>query len=139
MFDCASLGMCRRYASNKLDPEQRAAHCCALPDFDTNDWTASDIPGVHMGADPDYASEATDPQWEHPFEEIESEGCPGSWYRCEFVRSLAKYRRQQDANGGRVDNHAYRNVTDEFVWSCLSLWESFEAAAESHRLRVIHG
>ena len=138
MFDCASLDMCRRYASDKFDPEQRAAHCCALPDFDTNAWTASDIRFEHMGADPNYAAESMDSAWQHPPEPIE-DACPGSWYRCEFVRSLAKYRRQQDANGGRVDNHAYRNVTDEFVWSCLSLWESLEAAAESHRLRVIHG
>ena len=122
-----------------LDPEQRAAHCCALPDFDTSQWTASDTRHEHMGAPPDYASESTDSGWQYPPESVEDDGCPGAWYRCEFVRSLLKYRRPMDGNGNRIGHHAYDNAADPFLQECLRVWEGEEMHAESHRLRVIQG
>lgn len=130
--------MCRRHGSDKLDPEQRAAHCCALADYDTNQWTASDIRHVHMGAPANYEAEGVDSAWQHPPENVEDDGCPGSWYRCQFIQSLLPYRRLQDGNGGRINHHAYNDVTDPFVKTCLRELELEESAAESHRLRVIN-
>lgn len=119
--------------------EARASRCCALPDFDTNTWTATDVVLEHMGAEPDYEAEGTDSSWQHPPESIESEGCSGAWYRTAFVRSLLKYRRQLDSNNNRVDHHAYRECTDPFVQACLKLWEDEDAAAEGYRLKVVYG
>jgi hypothetical protein len=130
--------MCRRHGSDRLDPEQRAAHCCALADYDTNQWTASDIRHVHMGAPSNYEAEGVDSAWQHPPENVEDDGCPGSWYRCQFIQSLLPYRRLQDGNGGRINHHAYNDVTDPFVKTCLFELELEESAAESMRLRVIN-
>lgn len=130
---------CRKFGSRFLDPEKRAANCCALEDWNTNDWTAEEVEHVHMGAPPDYEAEAVDSNWRYPPEPIEDEGCAGSWYRCEFVMSLLRYHRAPDAQGGRVDHHAYAACEDPFVWDCLRFLEAEEMAADSHRLKIING
>lgn len=93
-----------------------------------------------MGAAPDYEGEARgDTSWDKPPEDIANEGCPGSWYRTAFVRSLARYRRAMDAQGNRIDNKFYEHCDDPFVWECLDRWEAEEMAAENYRLTVIQG
>jgi hypothetical protein len=124
-----SAGGCRLSGTKFLDPEARAARHCCLPDFDTNTWNGENLVQIRMGAPADFDSED-----ENPAEDIEHEGCPGAWYRSEFIDSLLKYHRRVDDNGGRVSDHAYSSVADPFVQQCLRALETQEDSFRGYRM-----
>lgn len=44
-----------------------------------------------------------------PHEDIE-DGCPGAWYRTDYVDSVDRYRRERSDGGGRVHNPRFKNA-----------------------------
>ncbi|HEY8378998.1 MAG TPA: hypothetical protein VIK91_21045 [Nannocystis sp.] len=71
-----------------------------------------------------------DSDWAHPHEPIETDGCPGAWYRTPFVASVLRYARRVDGNGGRVPNRLLDLCDDELVIEAV---EALEAAEDAWR------
>lgn len=60
-----------------------------------------------------------------------AEGCPGSWYRCGFVQSLAKYERLL-LEHGFASNLLADRTTDRLVIEALQCIESERVRARAH-------
>lgn len=92
-----------------------------------------------MGAPPRYDLEGRRGDWAAPFEDMEHNGCPGSWYRTPFVESLLRYRRQPCGEGGRVPNRFLDLCDDEFIVEAINTLEAYEDAWHgeliAHRMR----
>lgn len=69
--------------------------------------------------------------WETPSEDSEAEGCPGGWYRCEWIRSLGKYRRRGGGES-RTENLLLTRTNDRLVLEAIQYLEDQEAQALSH-------
>lgn len=140
-FNCAHL--CRRGA--RLLKHERAARCCALPDFDAREWTFEKLYPIHMGAPPDYSrspgvrgkDDRGDNDWTEPLEDIENEGCPGAWYRTAFVESLLRYRRRPCEGGGRVVNPLLDRCTDEWIIEAIAELERWEDAWSAEHIDAV--
>lgn len=114
--------------------------------MDTSKWTGDDIKLVHMGAPPDYSREGAEEshqdrlvrgEWSKPNEDIEHEGCPGSYIYSPFIRSLLRYRRSRDEHGGRVSNPFLDRCQDDFVLSCIMAMEYHEDEARGEWLTKV--
>lgn len=81
-----------------------------------------------MGREPDYEREG-EHRWLRPREDIERDGCPGGWYRTEFIGSLMRYYRRRDGKGGRNVNPHLDACDDPFVISCILEIEGHEEAS----------
>lgn len=95
-----------------------------------------------MGAPPRYDLEPGGDKpgrsdWPQPFEDIEGEGCPGSWYRTAFFASLAPYLRRQDQQGGRIPNPLLDRCQDRLVLDAVSFLEIAEENAYGEHLKFI--
>lgn len=116
----------------------QAMRCCALPGFDTDTWTATQMVRIHMGRPRDYSREGKDDRkrqheegdWTAPIERAEA-GCPGSWYRTAFVESLLRYYRRRDRNGGRIENPHFTRCEDDLVIEAIRVLEHYEDTAEA--------
>lgn len=117
----------------RLVPSMQASLNCALPNFDTSTWTGDRLVRVHMGAPRDYAREGQG-DWAAPAEDIENGGCPGSWYRTDFVASVLRYYRRRTEGGGRVPNPALDACDDPLVHEAVQALESYEDGALSEYL-----
>jgi hypothetical protein len=104
-----------------------------LPGFDRSRWQHGPLyDNVHMGAPRDYDQEGKDPNWAAPNEPAAA-GCPGAWYRTAFVRSLLRYYRRSDGNGGRVENPELADCKDPLIREAIREIENQEdAAAAEH-------
>lgn len=91
-------------------PEFRAQLRCALPDFDRTKWHLPQA-NEHMGGPEDH-------QGHKPGESTE-EGCPGSWYRCNYIYSLVRYQRHRDANGSFTENLSLTRCKDPRVLEAI--------------------
>lgn len=110
---------------------EQTKNTCTLPGFDRSLWERTEISDNDwMGAPRNYDREGVDPNWVTPGEPAEA-GCPGAWYRTEFVGSLMRYYRPGDGNGGRVENLDLRDCTDSLVREAVRALEFYENAAMS--------
>jgi len=117
----------------RLVPSVQADRNCALPGFDTSTWTGDRLVRIHMGAPKDYSREGQG-DWAAPNEDIENAGCPGSWYRTDFVASVLRYYRRRTEGGGRVNNPALDACSDPLVHEAVQALESYEDGALSEYL-----
>lgn len=91
-----------------------------------------------MGARRDYTREG-EGDWATPKENPEIIGCPGAWYRTDFLDSLLKrYYRQPDESRNRVSNPAFDKSDDMQVHEAITLLEGFEDAAHADYLNRLH-
>lgn len=134
MFNCANL--CRTQGTNRLDPDEQAARCCALPGYDTRKWQPEPdaLIQIHMGAPPRYDLEGVRGDWMKPHEEVSVYGCPGAMYRAPFMDSIARYRRRRDGNGGRIENVELTRCDIPLVHEALMYLEAEEDLAYSAQL-----
>ena len=135
-FDC--LQACRRQGTAEYDPDERAARNCALPDFPRHRWTGEHLVQIHMGASPRYDREGQDGDWQRPLEDIASNGCPGSYYRYAFVRSLWPFRRKA-SDGNRIANPLLDRCDDRLVLEWIHVLEDFEDAEHADFLAKVSG
>jgi len=107
-----------------------------LPVFPRERWAEHvSAPAPWMGRPRDYANEGHG-RWLHPPEDIDAEGCPGSWYRTRFIESLLRYMRRGDGKGGRVSNRFYDTCDDRFVLECVHMMEACEEASLAELYRA---
>lgn len=99
---------------------------CALPGFNTGTWTGKSLVRRYMGANPRYDREGKDSDWNNPKERPEETGCPGSWYRTDFVQSVLDYRRKPDSNGGRIPNRLLDLCENTLVIEAVNYLEACE-------------
>lgn len=145
---CAQPAHARRNGVVEFDNAARARMCCGLEGFPQRRWEPQGLIQIHMGAPPRWDLEGRDvdddgrpirwphgTNWKRPHEDPEDGGCPGAWYRCEFVRGLAPYRRRQTGEGGRVENVALSRCEDRLIAAWIDLLESYEDAAAADYLR----
>ncbi len=118
----------------RLVPAEQAKRNCALPFFDVSTWRGECLKNVHMGAPRDYAREKQGGDWATPYEDIENGGCPGAWYRTDFVASVLRYYRRRTEGGGRVPNPALDACDDPLVHEAVQALESYEDGALSEYL-----
>ena len=102
--------------------------------MDTSQWTSTRLVKVRMGAPPRYDLEGKSRTWNAPDEDPTEAGCPGSWVRCEFVRSVLRYRRRKDGNGGRIENLDLTHCHDPLIHEAVQTIESWEDAADAEAL-----
>lgn len=133
MFACVST--CRRPGTDRRAPNLQAAHNCGLPGFDTSTWAGDPrrLARVHMGRPRDYAREGKG-DWAAPCEPIAETGCPGAWYRTDFMASLLRYYRRPaiDRDGcivGRIENLTLTRCDDPLVHEAVQILEVFEEQA----------
>jgi hypothetical protein len=108
--------------------DMRAAKNCALPDFDTSKWTGKKLMRPYMGAPTCYQGEKTGQKdWKMPKERPDETGCPGSWYRTDFVRSVLHYYRRKDDHGGRIVNRYLDQTDDSLVIEAINTLEVYES------------
>lgn len=140
MFACVST--CRQPGTDRRAPHLQAARNCALPGFDASTWTGERLVRVHMGRPRDYAREGKG-DWAAPCEPIAETGCPGAWYRTDFVASVLRYYRRRDDNGGRIENPTLTRCDDPLVHEAVLLLEAFEDQAinefRERRLAQVRG
>lgn len=81
---------------------------------------------------PGFGRHWTDPR--RPWESL-VDGCPGGWYRCEFLDSLRPYRRRMIEGGGHDANPLLDRCDHWLVLEAISYYEDCEAhaRAEYHR------
>lgn len=91
-----------------------------------------------MGARRDYTREGTG-DWAAPLENAEIIGCPGAWYRTDWLESLIRrYYRQPDEQRNRVPNPAYDKSDDMVVQEAIRLLEGFEDAAHADYMNRLY-
>lgn len=86
---------------DKFIAQNRRRLRCALPGFAESEWhNTTPHLGKHMGRLPilnptkdDLGTNLQAPP------ELHDEGCPGAWYRCQFARSVLRYRRMLTDSG----------------------------------------
>lgn len=57
------------------------------------------------------------------------EGCPGGWYRCEFVSSVMPFRRRRTRDGLHDSNPRLNDSTDPPILEAIAFYEEQEAKA----------
>lgn len=87
-----------------------------------------------MGAPRDYSREGKG-DWASPREPAEA-GCPGSWYRTDWLASLRRYMRRE-GSGGRIDNPVLSRCDDPLVHEAIAELEAQEDAATAEHLERI--
>lgn len=107
---------------------QRQHYRCALPGFNRALWKANPQGSFYMGRLPDHE----DPLNPHEPPERLDEGCPGAWYRCEFVRSLVPYERTASADGVLNENLRLTRCTDPLVLDAIQYLETERVRARNH-------
>lgn len=131
-FPCQDV--CRKQGTDQLLPRAQLARNCALSGVDTGAWTSERLVKIRMGAPARYDLEGKSKTWKEPEEDPREAGCPGSWVRCEFVRSVLRYYRRRTEGGGRVENLDLTHCNDPLIHQaiqCLESWEDI-ATAEAH-------
>ncbi|MCY0990626.1 hypothetical protein OV203_26015 [Nannocystis sp. ILAH1] len=69
--------------------------------------------------------------WAKPNEDMVRSGCPGSWYRTEFVKSVLRYYRRPVEGRVRVPNPAFEQSDDWLIHEAISELEGWEESAHS--------
>jgi len=82
-----------------------------------------------MGLDRDYDREGIARDWAKPLESFE-DGCPGGWYRCEFVRSLDPYL-PTPAGQGWMESPLLTPDTPRLIVEAVQLYKREKARAEA--------
>lgn len=127
-FNCQELCRSRKESElGKLDKNQQNSYNCTLVTANEKLWkikSRRDMTPVYMGLPPDYSKEGVTKDWQKPLEDIVEEGCPGGWYRCEFVRSLSRYRRSGSDN--KIENIFLSRCQDRFVIEAIHYLEDEE-------------
>lgn len=120
--------------SGILDRRKRALYRCALnyEPVTESDWNIDTKPKhVHMGRLP-----IIHPTREQLGENLKSpaegheHGCPGSWYRCGFVASVAKYERIL-GDHGFSSNPRLDRCTDELILDAVQYLEQERLRCQS--------
>lgn len=109
-------GHCDACYRGDADYEQQRQYRCTFPLFREGDWYGVDTaPHDYMGLPPEHA--ANGDVEEFPQEPM-ADGCPGGWYRCEFVQSLHQYFRN-----GTLDNPLLARCDDTLVLEAVAYYE----------------
>ncbi|WAS96038.1 hypothetical protein [Nannocystis punicea] len=130
------MHLCRKACSNKLIPAAQAARNCALPWFDQRKWTSAKVRPRWMGLPPRLDIDERGAEAK-PAEDVENEGCPGSWYRTPFIDSVLRYRRRPTEGGGRVSSPFLERCLDELVLEAIQLMEAYEDSWHAEHLHQI--
>lgn len=77
----------------------------------------------------------TDPP--HPLEDHE-DGCPGAWYRCNFVLSLHKYERLQTDAGFSENLLLTSRSDDRLLLEAITYYERERMRARARDQEVLH-
>ena len=106
-----------------MDEGARAHKRCALPDFDESKWGPT-RPGPHMGRLPLYREDRCG--------ESSEDGCPGSWYRTEYISSLSPYMRLSGKDGTYSANIILDRCHDPRVIRAINYYEQERARCSYH-------
>jgi hypothetical protein len=119
---------------------QRREYRCALPGFPRSEWkgTTRHV-GIHMGRLPilQPTQEDLGVNLQAP-PEMHDEGCPGAWYRCDFVRSLWKYERLM-TDSGYSPNIMLDRCDDPLVLEAIQYLENERLRARSADMEKRYG
>lgn len=94
-----------------------------------------------MGAPREYAQSGAQLSHDYNFlkpPESNEDGCPGGWYRCDFVRSLTKYVRLMFENGFS-SNVLLDRTEDKLVIEATQYLEQQKLSHRAHCMEVIDG
>lgn len=136
LFSCTDL--CRRPGSALLSPPAQARRRCILPGFDVSTWTDHPLPRVWMGRARDYSREGQG-DWAAPHEPIAEQGCPTAWMLTDWYRSLQRYYRRSDGNGGRIANPVLDRCEDPLVHEAIQRLEEYEEQVAGEVRRRVKG
>lgn len=110
-----------------------------LPGFDCSTHAPGQpVRRVWMGRGRDYLLAGKTSDWAAPCEPIEAMGCPGAWYRTDFVRSLDRYYRRRAEGGNRIENPALSQTDDPLIHEAVQMREAFEDSAQAHHVALVH-
>ena len=126
-YPCDALCMDR----GRFFPGHRRAYRCALPGFSRSMWQPVSGRGPYMGLPTDYEDDQNVLEPPEPIDE----GCPGAWYRCRFVRSLAVYERTPNQDGALSENLRLSRCDDPLVLDAIQYLETERARARIHDQR----
>ena len=73
--------------------------------------------------------------WRHPYEDM-ADGCPGGWYRCQFIDSIWPYLRRRTDNGDRVTNRRYDESKDKLILDACEYWEQEDERCRNYTKQV---
>ncbi len=102
---------------------------CALPDWSDNAWDEPMQTGVHMGR-LRVLNDPKEPDPDHPGEWT-TDGCPGSWYRCQWALSVARYERPMFEGGFSENLHLSRSE-DRLLLDAVDYLEGQRIRARNH-------
>ncbi|MBK8720686.1 MAG: hypothetical protein IPN32_39175 [Deltaproteobacteria bacterium] len=115
--------------------DQRRDFRCALPGFDESRWRNVPTPRMYMGRlpiyDPGPEDDVRPDESPETPRESHDDGCPGAWYRCAFVASLAKYERLL-LEHGFASNLLADRTHDRLVIEAMQYIESERVRAQAH-------
>ena len=125
---------CGKGSGGKLNIDRRMASHCALPGTDTSAWTGTNLVQIRMGAPADYSREGQPDDdmvgsWHHPMEDMLQAGCPGAWYRTDWISSVLRYYRRAVDGRGRIPNPSLDQCDDWLVHEAIQDLEAWEDAA----------
>lgn len=121
--------------TGNLSLTAQADRNCCLPGQDTSTWKGQRLVKIYMGAPTRYDREGKDGDWQKPKEDPRESGCPGAWYRSDFVGSVLHYYRRTDNNQSRIANRAFDLCDDPLVIEAINTLESYESAWRSEANR----
>jgi hypothetical protein len=119
----------------------RRALRCALPGYEESRWMTGEAPRRYMGRLPIYGEADPDDvrveYGERPDAPLDNhdDGCPGAWYRCEFVASLHKYERLL-LDSGFSSNLLADRTDDPLVIEALQVLEAERVRARAHAQEI---
>jgi len=112
--------------------------CCCRDDLLPITWHYDEgaIPQmVWMGLPPDYAHEGTRHDWQHPAESFD-DGCPGGWYRCQFVHSLDPYL-PTPSGQGLMESPLVGPGSPRLILEAVQMYKRERAAADAHYFNLV--
>lgn len=101
------------------------------------DWSLAESGAAdRVDADeyPGFGVHWTDPR--RPWESI-ADGCPGGWYRCEFIDSFRPYRRRMVEGGGHDSNPTLDRCNHWLVLEAVQYYEQCESNARVEYQRQV--
>ena len=128
-FKCADL--CAR-VNGEWDWKTRRQHRCWLDGLGPCDWSDDEPHTIYLGLPPTQTERG---YLDKPPENIADDGCPGSWYRLEFISSFLDYKRHC-SDGHRSSNPRTDRTADTLILDWLRYYEAQEDAARANYYEV---
>jgi len=92
-----------------------------------------------MGLPPDVrARDRGLPMWHRPHDDPD-DGCPGSWYRSPFARSMGPYLPTPTSGGGWCESPLVHRDTPRLIIDAVQLYKTEHARVQALHAEVMHG